>query len=71
MSENNQHYRGLAQALIALMGDLERARKNGKKASEHADEIGGPLQKKTAALIAKFGKLAEECLKLEQETREI
>lgn len=67
----DKHYRALRKTLIAILGDLERIQKKGKSAVRDSGKIGGPLKIKTAALMEKFRKLSRECLKLEQETREI
>jgi len=67
----DKNYEGLRKSLIAILGDLQRAKKNGEKALRSAKKIGGPLQKRTAMLGEKFDKLAHAVLQLEQETREI
>ena len=67
----DKNYRGLRKALIAILGDLKEVKKNGKAALRYSKAIGGPLKKETAALMTKFEKLALQCLKVEQETREI
>ena len=67
----NNHYQGLRDALIGMLGDFERAKKKSERAVNCARAIGGPLEKETVALMDKFDKMAQECLKLEQETREI
>jgi hypothetical protein len=67
----DKNYQGLRKALIAILGDLKEVKKNGKAALRYSSAIGGPLKKETAVLMTQFEKLAAQCLKLEQETREI
>ena len=67
----DKNYRGLQKSLIAILGDLKRMKKHKSAAIRYSEDIGGPLKKETAALMSKFDKLAQELLKLEQETREI
>ena len=67
----DKNYKGLQKALIAILGHLEKIKKNGKNAIRTSRAIGGPLQKETAALMKQFDRLALQCLRLEQETREI
>ena len=66
-----KNFEGLRFALIAMLNDLEQAKKEGEKAIRFSSSIGGPLQKQTADFMEKFNSLTFECLKLEQETREI
>lgn len=67
----DKNYKGLRRSLISILRDLEKVKKNGKAALRYSRSIGGPLKKETAALMSKFEKMALQCLKLEQETREI
>lgn len=67
----DKNYKCLRKTLIAILADLEEVKKNGKNAIRYSRAIGGPLKNETAALMKKFDKLALQCLKLEQETREI
>lgn len=67
----DKNYKGLRKALISILRDLEQVKKNGRSALNYSRSIGGPLKKETAALMSKFEKIAEACLKLEQETREM
>ena len=67
----DKNYQGLRKTLIAILGDLKQVKKKSKKAIRYSRAIGGPIQKEMATLISKFDKLALQCLKLEQETREI
>jgi benzoyl-CoA reductase/2-hydroxyglutaryl-CoA dehydratase subunit BcrC/BadD/HgdB len=61
----------LRMALIAMLNDLEQIKKEGEKAVRLSNSIGGPLKGQMAALMEKLKELERECLKLEQETREI
>jgi hypothetical protein len=70
MREDKQ-YRDLRKTFIALLRDFERAKGKFEAASRLASAIGGSLGKETSALKAKFERLSEAILKLEQETREI
>ena len=67
----DKNYKGLRKTLIGILSDLEQIKKKGKNALRYSRAIGGPIQKETAACLSKFEKLALQCLKLEQETREI
>lgn len=67
----DKNYKGLRRSLISILRDLAKVKKNGKAALRYSRNIGGPLKKETAALLSKFDKIAQELLKLEQETREI
>lgn len=67
----DKNYEGLRMALIAILGDLKQVKKNGKRAIRYSEEIGGTLKKETVSLMKQFDKLALQCLKLEQEAREI
>jgi len=67
----NKNYKGLRKALIEILKELEKVKKNGKSAIRYSAAIGNPLKKKTSVLMGRFDQLAHQCLKLEQETREI
>jgi len=67
----DKNYKGLRRALISILRDLQKVKKNGKAALRYSRIIGGPLKKETASLMSKFEKMALQCLRLEQETREI
>ena len=67
----DKNYKGLRKTLIGILEDLEQIKKKSVNALRFSRAIGGPIQKETATLISKFEKLSLQCLKLEQETREI
>jgi hypothetical protein len=66
-----KNFEDLRFALISILNDLEQAKKEGEKAIRLANAIGGPLKDQIVAFMEKFNQLNRDCLKLEQETREL
>jgi hypothetical protein len=67
----DNQYEELRKILIAILKDLEQIKKKSKSAIQCAKSIGGPIEKEMSSLIKEFDKLALQCLKIEQEAREI
>lgn len=66
----DESYKKLRTTLIDLLKDLEAAKKKCEQASQISRTINGPFRKEIEVLGNHFDQLAQNILKLEQETRE-